>query len=258
MKIGAWSGLAALNDVKKTIDLCKKYEVQLLDIMVNNGAVFGKKFHLYKTPLEFRKIFDEYKAADIELAVTTWAQPTVDWMEGIKTQLVPLLEDNEIGELTLDIEESWMEFISRISLKGKRDWEEDLIDSLSEYSGTLSITCQVSNTKTIESLLEDLPHQIIVQAYSTANSVKRWPGTAHGKLQNSAFNKFQKWAGPHMAEKRLIMGLAAYDQDSIPGLSEREAVEKCMDSCRINGIDEVRFWRLETITPEIYKGYMSR
>lgn len=261
MKIGAWSGLSALNNVKETINLCTKYQIDLLDIMINDGSREGAKFKPYKSLYyEMPKILNEYKSAGLELVITTWIQPNDDWLSGLEHELIPFLIDNNIGELTLDIEESWINQISRMPQLTQEKWDNALANALYEFYsfGAISITCQVSRTSEIESLLENVPHQIIPQAYSTANSVKKWPGTAPGKLQDSAFNKFKKWAGPHMAEKRLIMGLAAYNQDGISGLSEKEAVQKCMDSCRVNGIDEVRFWRLETINSSIYKGYMSK
>ncbi len=248
MKIGAWTGFSALSDPEKTLKILKHLDINLVDIMINNGSVIGNQFTIYKTEAKIIEVCDLFHKNNIEVSLTTWAQPNAQWLSGIKNVVVPLAQKANVVEIVLDLEEAW--YKSKEVQKDPVYWSNQLKDCFENYNGEVAVTCQANAGLALIEPTFDWVNTIIPQAYSTNTTVVKWPGTLPGPFQKSVIQKYSKWAGPKTL-KRLIIGLAAYNQDNIKNLSIRESVESALKSCKDNDINEVRFWRLETINEEI-------
>lgn len=248
-KIGCWVGKSAILDPNKAVRDAKRAGVNHLDIMVND-ATSNKNFHLFadsKTVLRSLKVI---KDAGLTFSITSWLVPTDNWINGMENELVPILSELDIEELTLDVEEPYL-IPLRKNVKLAEFWSERLrLAITTKYKGRVAVTCIVyTNLDLVEPLLKwcDV---IIPQSYATVGNTK---GLHVGDLERLAYQKFAKY------NKKIVLGAAAWNIDGAYGLNEKDALKASFNAILALDVYQVRIWSLRFIDQtiaEIIKLYL--
>jgi len=241
-EVGAWAGLAALNNPKKYIKLVKDLSLDRIDIMINDGST-KKPFHLYKSEDELIRILSEFSKADIKVSITTWAQPDSSWTAGMAV-VGRIATKAGIDQVTLDIEESYINPLKNKSPVEIFTWNVGIVGTLrSHFNGVINVAPIVyTNRKIVDGILQ-MVDQIIPQCYATLKNV---PGSGHdGSLETTTKNLYKGFGAP------IVIGMAAWNLEGAYGKNAKDAFETSLLTILKLGYSEIRIWRLEFINKDI-------
>lgn len=248
-KIGCWVGKSAILDPNKAVRDAKRAGVNHLDIMVND-ATSNKNFHLFADSKTVLRSLKTIKDAGLTFSITSWLVPTDNWINGMENELLPILSELDIEELTLDVEEPYL-IPLRKNVKLADFWSERArLAITTKYKGRVAVTCIVyTNLDLVEPLLKwcDV---IIPQSYATVGNTK---GLHAGDLERLAYRKFAKY------NKKIVLGAAAWNIDGAYGLNEKDALKASFNAILGCDVYQVRIWSLRFIDQtiaEIIKLYL--
>lgn len=218
------------------------------------------------TPAELERVGKLCLERDIELVLTTWPEPSVEYMKNFRAGIKPLLEISGASGLEYDAEGNW----TKKKLKGYPSLDvagDHLVEIFKEIASEIDCRSElttfpghVENTKSADVA----PHadRVLPQAYSVRNRTKGvvpWNGTyGPGGMQHHTLRRALEIPGVGTTSGPLIScGLAAYDQ-TWPGFSPEEAMMVAVKTAMQYQPVELRFWSSKWIFGFKSNGYASK
>lgn len=241
--LGVW-----VDEPKSTL-LTSTYWKELLTHGIQTAAImlegndpgFTSKF----TATDLEKICALALEHDIELVLTIWPEPTVDYLADLEEKLPKLIEKSGCAGIECDLEGNW----KSSNVKGFTDLAKasDVLVKLlkrfrTKYDVRLEMTTFPDHPENAPGAMV-APHmdRLLPQAYSVrnrTNTLVAWDGKyGPGHMQTYTLNKTL-----HMPSiSKLSCGLAAYDQ-KWPDHSVAQALQLAYDTAMEYNPIEVRFW----------------
>lgn len=235
-RIGAWVDRRGVgSEWRKWLGVAS--ELGLTDVsLCVHAQDAGKPFDAFVSPEKVGEICRAYAAAGIRPHIMLWPQPRLEHAEVmlIGIELIHHYSKGTLASAELDAEEQWTRSAWRIT-RGKRvaaairaGWPEGL---------PLVVNGITAALPKISALIE-IADAVIPQAYTADRPAQR---NAPGDRQRVVLAAWRK-AAPG---KRLVCGLAAYNQEGLLGLSANEAMSRALKvPFDAPDVDEVRYWSL--------------
>lgn len=247
-ELGAWSGVAAISNPKKTLEIMKRAKIDHIDVMINDGsrgAVERVPFHV-RDRAKIVAMARMFQAAGIKVSLSTWACPTEDWIKGMKLVGEIATECNAVG-VTLDLEEAWITPLKNKPQSEIFPWNTGLVGTLRQhFKGRIGVAPIVyASTKVLDDVFKTVDY-IIPQCYSTTKNTVNLKKV--GDLERITMARYAKYG------KEVIMGQAAWNLDNAYHLSSpTNAIRGSLTASLEAGVSKVRYWRLEMMYGDILK-----
>lgn len=242
IEFGAWAGLTALNNAEKYVKLIKSVGLDRIDLMINDGSK-KKQFYLYKKEDDIVSSLKIFKNAGINVSITTWAQPDKTWIDGMAI-VGRIATRAEVDQVTLDLEETWINPLKNKSDMEIMTWTVGLIGTLRKFfKGDIALAPIVYANKKVLDIACQMVDIIIPQCYATVKNVPA-PGII-GRLERTSVNIYKGY------NKEIIMGAAAWNLQGAYGLNPPDAIRASLNATIEQGIHKVRYWRFENLSGPI-------
>lgn len=229
-RIGAWVGRAGvLPGWERSLAVARA--VGLTDVsLVAHGQDAGKPFDPFVAPSKLRAVADAYTAAGIRPHAMFYPQADAKHAEYLLKYLAAAAPS--IASAELDAEEQWThgpheKHGAAVARQLQAGWPKGcpiVVNGITAALGKIGDLVGIAETA-------------IPQAYT---STKPGQNGTPGKRQSTVAALWRK-AAPGA---RMVLGLAAYEQQGAGGLSAAEAMCRAFDAAQDAGVDEVRYWSL--------------
>lgn len=238
MLIGAWAGSAALMDPERDVQFCVKNGIGRIDIIVNDFSGERKEIDFtIRSEKSIERLVKLAKAADIETHVMSWIMPYAKHIEQAAEILVPFCNRLEIDSIQWDAEEPWTLAEHRLKYT---DAAKRIADNFKDFKGQMGANAIGYTPEYKFKPLSEICDYIVPQCYST-NTSKMNPSTVVPKIVRLWRKKFGQ-------DKRIVIGLAGYRQDKIPGYNTESALRTAFAGAQaIEGVDTTIYWSLRQI-----------
>jgi hypothetical protein len=207
--VGAWVGNRDLNNPKRTIDFAREYNITRLHIIVNDHAGRWKstKKPSFDTrpPEKIIRLADLAHKAGMEVHLMSWIMPYEDYLRQAAEQLIPLAQACRAHSVEWDAEEPW----TKPQASGKMSYEAagKLVGELFRDQGfEMGVNGIGYGSQKKIGPLAAVCEYICPQAYSTSKQ---------HLSPKTTVPKFAKRWRKLFPGKRLVVGLAAYNQEGI-------------------------------------------
>lgn len=255
MKLGAWTGKSGgvfEDKSKKAIALAKRAGISVLDVMVNDGSVYGRQFALYASERQIIDALSPIVDAGLELHITTWVQATPTWLAGMEAVSRIALMTGAQG-ITGDCEESWI-FSARargLSRTAQAAEAARHVAALrSSFAGPVASTHIIYPGDEVRPFV-DACDRDIVQGYAVK---KYFSKSAPGR---APFLAADRWYPP--GPRSSVVGLAAYDlEGSYGGKTAADVMAIDLAEAARLGWGEARYWRLEHFNDPAMRAALAR
>jgi hypothetical protein len=242
MKVSVWidCGWARIRDhLDAHLAALRELGITRVCVMCNQPG--DKLFNLSSFPAPCARVFAaELRPLGIGLTMTIWPRPTREYLTAMGAELPELAA--ELGaDIELDIEGQWTETAAQRAGWSLVDAEQYLLGSLrpTPTGPRLGVTSHLGRPQW--RIAREVDY-LALQAYSycaAAEPAREWHGYAGpGQWQRRAIREAVE---EHVGLGRLIIGLAAWDQDW-PGHLAVEAMQQAWEPCEGVGLAEVRYW----------------
>lgn len=235
-RIGAWVDRRGVgSEWRKWLEVAVNLGLTDVSLCVHAQDA-GKPFDPFQPAVKVANIVKAYAAAGVRAHVMFWPQPSPTHTSAVLAYLHQLvaLAGEALSSAELDCEEQWTRSAWRL-LRGKAvaaqyrgGWPSDLPLVVNGITAALPKYLP----------LVAIADVVIPQAYTADRPGQRNMPGARQRVVLATWRK----AAPG---KRLVCGLAAYDQEGLLGLSAQEAMllafEVPYDAA---DVDEVRYWSL--------------
>lgn len=255
--IGAWSfrGYLSGKGLKKGIKAVQALGHTDVYLTVNDNTgrykrrggkrvwVQRKDFHLFEKAATIKAAIRAYREAGITPHIMSWVMPQLRYIAEMG-QLVDLCNDGGAESLMLDVEEPWVHARGIDHKSAARDVAHALKGL--DLPGGLGVTGIVYHSRKAVGPLAELADYVVPQAYSTnrygpdKDQINR-PDLYPGPMQELAVKRWARYG------KRIVMGLAAYDQAGAGGMGTKAAMKAALDTTLELKIDTVAYWWLLSI-----------
>lgn len=261
---GVW-----IDDPVKDV-LKPKFWDTLVDHRFTVGAIMleglGKGFDPKYTADTLHKIGDLARARDVELVLTCWPEPKVQYLIDFEENIDDLLKAAGAAALESDLEGNWLP----IEVKGFANLDKAGDELVAVYDRVLprldvraELTTYPFHTENNKSA-DVAPHVdvLLPQAYSVrsrSSGLIDWDsGYGPTKMQKLTCDKAQLVRGFGTPDgPKLSCGLAAYDQ-VWPGKRGEEAMRRAYDAAMEYAPRELRWWSTKWIFGHLSNSYASR
>lgn len=241
--VGAWTGQTSFPRIAKDVQFCVDHRIDRLDVVVNDFATQRgpAPFDTYRQS----KIVELCQAArdsGLEVHLMSWIMPHADFIEQAAQQLIPLCEQTGASSLQWDAEEPWTKAVDALPYEEAADRIARAFIELPCPMGVNGIGFTPANRFRP---LAEICDYLLPQCYATSGSRAR-PQTVVSLCVD-------RWRERFGQGKRFVIGLAAYRQEGIEGLTVPEAMNSSLDNVRAYGLDAVVYWSLRQIreSPEV-------
>ncbi|MEM9456897.1 MAG: peptidoglycan-binding domain-containing protein [Myxococcota bacterium] len=241
--VGAWTGQASFPRIAKDVQFCVDHGLNRLDVVVND---FSKRrgpapFDTYR-PSKIVELCQVARDRGLEVHLMSWIMPHATFIEQAAEQLIPLCEQTGASSLQWDAEEPWTKAMDALPY-------EEAADRIARAFADLPCPMGVNGIGFVPAKrfrpLAEICDYLLPQCYATAGSRAR-PQTVVSLCVD-------RWRERFGRDKRLVIGLAAYRQEGIEGLTPQQAMNSSLDNVRAYGLDTVVYWSLRQIreSPEV-------
>ncbi len=240
-RIGIWAERKALTSKdwrKKVLDIGLTDIVLVLNDNSDAHLSQGKKSFYTFQPLDVIKdCIAAYTDAGVRVSLMQWVVPTGSFLKDAGAALLELCDSGLVHSVHLDLEEPLTRYKGGLSAK---DAAGRLAHELIGIKAQLAATgISYHNAAKLRPFI-NISDFVVPQGYSTNKKGKTWKSPAPGNGQELAFSKWQGYAKP------IVMGLACYGQNKIPGYKNAAAsLGKSLDTAVDLGVTEVVYWSLK-------------
>lgn len=259
MKVSVWvdCGWSRIQDhLQAHLKALGKLHITRVCVMCNQPS--DNEFNMASFPAEgCRRFSDVLRPLGIGLTLTTWAQPTRAYLDGLGEEL-PELADQVGSDIELDLEGQWTEAAARRAGWTLEQAENYLLGCLRPLP-TGRRLCITPAYVRPQLQFAKRCDEVAMQCYSRcgANDPARawdaWSGP--GQYQQRGARMLRK----ELPQAHHVLGLAAWDQE-YPGHDAAESMARAWDTCEQASISEVRYWSWTWIvgTDAKKRGYAFR
>lgn len=232
--VGAWTGRASLANPTRDVDFCVANRLNRLDVIVNDHSAerSPRRFDTHR-PDRVLRLCELARAAGLEVHFMSWIMPHEDYLRGAAEQLIPLAKEAGVTSIQWDAEEPWMRAKRAMPYEAASELVRELFGDCGIEQGANAIGyTSVGKFGPLAKVVD----YIVPQAYATARSGLD-PATVAAKF----YRRYEAKFGP----KRIVMGLAAYRQEGIPGHTVASAMQAAVAGAKtLEGVDTVIYWSL--------------
>lgn len=232
LEVGAWTGLAAIEDPQGTIAIAKRCGVDRLAIFVNDRSFANGGWRTYNRA-SIVACCQAVQAAGLRVSLVSWMRPTPEWIGDGARDLGRLATECRVDEIDLDLEEPWT-VVRNFTDPEIAAISATLFASLrSTFRGRIVVDCIVGTDLRALGPPISLSDGVVPQAYTVA--------TNPPDLERKALAKFKPFGKP------VIMGIAGYWRSSPYEPGRPDVLRGVLARCSALGVRRVRVWRLEML-----------
>lgn len=242
--IGVWWDIgegATLRNMGGYIEQLRVLNIR--DVSIEVQSVRDTSFEVGWNPRSIEDFSYACSRAGIRTGLMLWPRPTTEWIAGLRAA-GPILTATGVDYLEFDIEENFRSndldgSIGTLDEAGRR-----LVGTGRDFfGGELQATTYpgaVAPPKTVIRLVD----AFAVQAYSQSKDRQgyEWGGRyGPGNMQRYALDKSES-----VGARKVIMGLAAYNQNRFPNHTAQEAMAEAYNTA-MELVNDVRYWSAKHI-----------
>lgn len=241
MIIGAWAGSWALANPTEAVDLLHGCGLRRVDVILNDHSKRRRPSDFgMRDERDVEALTRIAQSAGMTVHALTWIMPHERYLLGMRDRLQPLAHELGLASVVADAEEPWTLAVDPMPYLEAAE----LVRSLWE-AGTVALGATGIGHAPHDKLwpLLAVCRDAYPQCYATRSSVQKY-----GIDPRTVVQKFAgRWRDRFGAHLRILPGLAAYRQTSIPGWSTADAMLACLHGAEAIGAEEVVYWQAKSL-----------
>lgn len=254
--VGVWTGTSSLRAPQRDVAAAVSMGVTDVHIMCNDHSGWRRERNRCSfTTYDKAKIIRLAAIArDHGLAVhlTSWLMPHQRYIVAAAEELLELVDRCEAMSLLWDAEEPWRHAVRPMPYAEAAALVHAIIGvPLRAYGREMALSDIVYTAVPKVQPLAAVCDYLVPQAYVTARQAKRYhvtptglPRVAHARWGTQVAIGYDL-EGRDDCYDKVVMGLAGYRQDGIPGYATgAQAMQDAVDSTVALGVESVIFWSL--------------